>query len=212
MEFLRVLQRQPLRQFLSAQPLRRSFHPRQIRQATQPTFRTRPFQSLQSRLIHSGHRPNVVRKPYNLRFRTTRRYQSTDATPEAQMTLNQRMRKLSREYGWSALGVYLLLTAADFPFCFLAVRLLGPDRIGHWEHVVLGYIKAVVKWPFGGDAQAEIEEAKQGSEGSVSIEQDTKRVLDEASPYEVQDHGYKEAIKANKGADASKYNNLPSEW
>ncbi|KAK4989679.1 DUF1279 superfamily [Elasticomyces elasticus] len=47
------------------------------------------------------------------------------------------MRKLSREYGWSALGVYLLLSALDFPFCFLAVRLLGTDRIGAWEHAVV---------------------------------------------------------------------------
>lgn len=40
------------------------------------------------------------------------------------------MRKLSREYGWSALGVYLALTALDFPFCYLFVRTLGTDRIG----------------------------------------------------------------------------------
>lgn len=46
------------------------------------------------------------------------------------------MRKLSREYGWSALGVYLLLSALDFPFCFLGVRLLGVERIGHYEHAI----------------------------------------------------------------------------
>lgn len=57
-------------------------------------------------------------------------------SPEPQ-SLSARMRKLSREYGWSALGVYLGLSALDFPFCFLAVRLLGTDRIGHWEHVVI---------------------------------------------------------------------------
>ncbi|KAL1304574.1 hypothetical protein AAFC00_003546 [Neodothiora populina] len=52
-------------------------------------------------------------------------------------SLSARMKKLSREYGWSALGVYLGLSALDFPLCFLAVRWLGTDRIGHWEHVVL---------------------------------------------------------------------------
>jgi hypothetical protein len=46
------------------------------------------------------------------------------------ISLGQRMRKLSREYGWSALGVYLILTALDFPFCYLLVRYLGTDRIG----------------------------------------------------------------------------------
>jgi hypothetical protein len=45
-------------------------------------------------------------------------------------TLGGRLRKLSREYGWSALGVYLALSASDFPLCYLLVRYLGTDRIG----------------------------------------------------------------------------------
>lgn len=57
-------------------------------------------------------------------------------SPEPQ-SLSARMRKLSREYGWSALGVYLGLSALDFPFCFLAVRLLGTERIGRWEDVIV---------------------------------------------------------------------------
>jgi hypothetical protein len=40
------------------------------------------------------------------------------------------MRKLSREYGWSALGVYFVLSVLDFPFCYLLLRYLGTDRIG----------------------------------------------------------------------------------
>lgn len=51
----------------------------------------------------------------------------TEANPQS---LGARMRKLSREYGWSALGVYFALTAVDFPFCYLFVRTLGTDRIG----------------------------------------------------------------------------------
>jgi hypothetical protein len=47
------------------------------------------------------------------------------------------MKKLSREYGWSALGVYLALSALDFPCCYLLVRTLGTDRIGAWEHIVV---------------------------------------------------------------------------
>lgn len=47
------------------------------------------------------------------------------------------MKNLSREYGWSALGVYLALSALDFPFCFAAVRLLGVERIGHYEHAIV---------------------------------------------------------------------------
>jgi hypothetical protein len=40
------------------------------------------------------------------------------------------MKKLSREYGWSAVGVYFALSALDFPFCYLLVKTLGTDRIG----------------------------------------------------------------------------------
>jgi hypothetical protein len=51
------------------------------------------------------------------------------AEPEPQ-GLGAKMRKLSREYGWSALGVYFALTALDFPFCYLFVKQMGTDRIG----------------------------------------------------------------------------------
>lgn len=57
-------------------------------------------------------------------------------SPEPAQTLSQKLKALSKEYGWAALGVYLGLSALDFPFCFLAVRLLGTDRIGHYEEVV----------------------------------------------------------------------------
>lgn len=35
--------------------------------------------------------------------------------------------------------VYLGLSALDFPFCFLAVRLIGPDRIGEVEHKIVDW-------------------------------------------------------------------------
>lgn len=37
------------------------------------------------------------------------------------------------------MGVYLGLSALDFPFCFLAVRMVGPDRIGEVEHAVVDW-------------------------------------------------------------------------
>jgi hypothetical protein len=40
------------------------------------------------------------------------------------------MKKLSREYGWSAVGIYLALSVLDFPFCFLLVRTVGTEKIG----------------------------------------------------------------------------------
>ncbi len=44
--------------------------------------------------------------------------------------------------------MYLLLSAVDFPFCFIAVRLLGTDRIGRWEHIVVERFWALVELPF----------------------------------------------------------------
>jgi hypothetical protein len=52
-------------------------------------------------------------------------------------TIGGRLKKLSREYGWSAVGVYFLLSALDFPFCYLLVRYLGTDRIGEWDFSLL---------------------------------------------------------------------------
>ncbi|KAJ9297988.1 hypothetical protein DTO271G3_4209 [Paecilomyces variotii] len=121
--------------------------------------------------------------------RTLRRGYSTNTTPppsEEPHSLSQRLKKLTREYGWSALGVYLLLSALDFPFCFAAVRLLGVDRIGHWEHVVLETVKSAIKSvsPFGVG-----EEKKEQGEAAI-------------------DHGVAEAEKRNAGEGASIWTQL----
>jgi N-terminal acetyltransferase 2 len=50
--------------------------------------------------------------------------------PEQPLSLSARLKKLSREYGWSAVGVYFALSVLDFPFCFLLVRVVGTERIG----------------------------------------------------------------------------------
>ena len=48
-----------------------------------------------------------------------------------------RLKKLSKEYGWTAVGVYLALSVLDFPFCFLLVRTVGTEKIGKFPSVVL---------------------------------------------------------------------------
>ncbi|KAJ5426635.1 hypothetical protein N7465_001705 [Penicillium sp. CMV-2018d] len=90
-------------------------------------------------------------------------------------SLSQRLKKLSREYGWAALGVYLGLSALDFPFCFAAVRLLGVERIGYYEHVVIGFVKDKLKtvWP-----QTESPEAE---DGQGQLAQAEERNQEEAS-------------------------------
>lgn len=65
------------------------------------------------------------------RFSAWRRNNTTgEQATEAKLTLSQRLKKLSKEYGWAAVGVYLGLSVLDFPFCFLLVRIVGTDTIG----------------------------------------------------------------------------------
>jgi Protein of unknown function (DUF1279). len=92
-------------------------------------------------------------------------------------SLSQRLKKLSREYGWAALGVYLGLSALDFPFCFAAVRLLGVERIGYYEHVVIGFVKDKLKtvWPQNKSPEAE--------DGQGQLAQAEERNQEEASKF-----------------------------
>jgi Protein of unknown function (DUF1279) len=131
------------------------------------------------------------------------------------------MRRLSREYGYAALGVYLALSALDFPFCYLAVSYLGTERIGRWEHTILSYIKGLVKWPMAEEGENTVDEAAEHVKQEVlqgrSREGEAegkgkgngKRVLDEKGVGEgeethmLEDHGYIEAEKANRGENAS---------
>ncbi|KAL3305443.1 peptide alpha-n-acetyltransferase nat2 [Colletotrichum asianum] len=79
-------------------------------------------------------------------FRFSARQRNTaDGKPaQESLSLSQRLKKLSKEYGWSAVGVYLALSVLDFPFCFLLVRVVGTDRIGQLEHWVTSHIKQII--------------------------------------------------------------------
>jgi len=116
------------------------------------------------------------------------------------------MKKMSKDYGWAALFVYLGLSALDFPFCFLAVKLLGTDLIGHWEHVIVSNVKALLQWPVSGTIHEQIGEiAQKVSDNIDATTEDGKRLLEENGKdvYQVQDHGYKEAEKAATRDNAS---------
>ncbi|KAK8044691.1 peptide alpha-N-acetyltransferase Nat2 [Apiospora rasikravindrae] len=69
---------------------------------------------------------------------------SKNADAKEPQGLSARLKKLSREYGWSAVGVYLAMSILDFPFCFLLVRVVGTDRIGALEHYVVSNAKKVI--------------------------------------------------------------------
>ena len=70
----------------------------------------------------------------------------------------------------------------DFPFCFLAVRLAGPERIGQIEHAILTRVKSWTEpvWnmiePIVGDWRKEKQVVKEAGEAVVEAgEQAEKR-------------------------------------
>ncbi|KAK4241641.1 hypothetical protein C8A03DRAFT_40995 [Achaetomium macrosporum] len=77
-------------------------------------------------------------------FHSTRPRRADAAASGESLSISARMKKLSREYGWTAAGVYLALSVLDFPFCFLLVRTVGTEKIAHIEHVVVSNIKKAI--------------------------------------------------------------------
>ena len=98
--------------------------------------------------------------------------------------------------------MYLLLSALDFPFCFLAVRWLGTERVGHWEHLILKWFWSVVPHPLPsaeGAQKAELETVGKKLEEYGVIESKDGEIG--VPGY---DHGVAEAEKRNQSEDASK--------
>jgi len=152
--------------------------------------------AIQPRGIHISFRPRIKSNKATLYqpLRSSRpRYNGTrpspDPTPnlgspQPSLSLSQRLKALSKEYGWTALAVYLGLSALDFPFCFLAVQILGPERVGRAEHAVVSGFWSVIAIPFpslGNQEQTDASaresdivalaenEEKSGSNGTASI-------------------------------------------
>ncbi|KAF2686279.1 hypothetical protein K458DRAFT_298712 [Lentithecium fluviatile CBS 122367] len=93
-------------------------------------------------------------------------------------SLSARLKKLSREYGWTVIGVYLALTVADFPFCFLAVKYIGAERVAHAEHVIVGGAKNLIQrafpdmFPERVEEKAEVEAAEASEAASEAEKRD----------------------------------------
>ncbi|KAF7892388.1 uncharacterized protein EAF01_010468 [Botrytis porri] len=134
---------------------------RKLPQRTIVTSSSTPINSLRSKsrpqttnfTFSSNPRPTSETLFQRLRTRTNRYFHNSrprrngEAKPENvgdETSLSGRMKKLSREYGWSVVGVYIFLSAADFPFCYLLVRTLGTDRIGEWEHTITSSVKSII--------------------------------------------------------------------
>lgn len=178
------LQRQPVasQPAIFTRSLARSFA-----SSARPVSKSRPSPSSfqQAALSHLRTQRTCLPRR-SVRFKSDKRPpQSPDPTPhlgspEPAPSLSQRLKNLGRQYGWLALGVYSFLTVLDFPFCFMTVRLLGPERIGHYEHVVIEGAKNLLRIPFPSlwkesesNAQEEIEAAAR--EGSVQADATTAK-------------------------------------
>lgn len=91
-----------------------------------------------STTARAGSRTGRLRSPFfapkrPFHFSRSRRAEALPngkAAGEESLSLSARLKKLSREYGWTAVGVYLALSVLDFPFCFLLVRTVGTEKIG----------------------------------------------------------------------------------
>ncbi|KAK5073892.1 DUF1279 superfamily [Lithohypha guttulata] len=182
---------------------------------TQPTFRTRPIATWQTTSRHAQNTKNIQSTRFCAKrnpSRTTRRWKSEDASldskPDSQLSLGQRLKKLSREYGWAAVYIYLGLSLLDFPFCFLAVKTLGTDTIGHWEHVIVSYVKGFLQWPVSGTVQEQIGDAVDKIVESTGLEEGRRILEEDTRSTGIGDHGYKEAEQANGGNNASLWTQL----
>ncbi|VVT44500.1 uncharacterized protein SAPINGB_P000437 [Magnusiomyces paraingens] len=74
-------------------------------------------------------------------FKMARRFASTATPPpsSSQQPPKKGIKALMAKYGYSALGVYLGLSAVDLPLSFLFVHSVGPERMEAWTSQVKGY-------------------------------------------------------------------------
>ncbi|KAI1284115.1 hypothetical protein F5Y07DRAFT_100683 [Xylaria sp. FL0933] len=165
---------------LETQSLRRAFS-----SLSQPGLRMPISRSIQ-RINYRPRMSNSINKPYQSPLRTNKRSfhkssrlrdakpDPTKANTQEPQGLSARLKKLSREYGWAAVGVYLGLSVLDFPFCFLLVRVVGTDRIGELEHWVVSHVKRIIPESIRNrykEYKAALKEAKQGqSDGDAEVE------------------------------------------
>jgi hypothetical protein len=129
---LRTLLRQPLRQH---QPTTTTTTRNFITSRLSPSSRRVTFPRWRNNNAGARRHESNLNPPPGTKVH----YQPPPSTPKT-LSLSERMKAMSKKYGWTVVGIYLGLSALDFPFCFLAVRWFGPERIGHLEHVIVSHV------------------------------------------------------------------------
>lgn len=82
-------------------------------------------------------------KPIEANSEQSKRQQESEEDPDEppkKASIRERLRFLTRRYGWWALGVYLLASAVDFSLVFAAIHLLGADHIRELEDRFRDYV------------------------------------------------------------------------
>ncbi|BFZ64616.1 DUF1279 super [Saitoella coloradoensis] len=93
--------------------------------------------------IRNTARPRITQSPFTTSFKQARpRFNHSQANPEKPSSgLSGRFKDLSKKYGWTAVAVYLGLSALDFPLCLLAVHTIGAEHVAHYERIFLHKLK-----------------------------------------------------------------------
>ncbi|KAL1867732.1 DUF1279 superfamily [Diaporthe australafricana] len=144
------------------------------------TFLRSPSAAARTQQAAQGLSQRTQKRTFNWTWSRRSGAEGKGAGAEAEpQSLSARLRKLSREYGWAALGVYLGLSVLDFPFCFLLVRMVGTDRIAEVERWVMAGVRRVVpesvkeRW---NEYRAALKDAEKEELGDNHISEDVEKV------------------------------------
>jgi len=116
-------------------------------------------------------------------------HQHQHQQPTAKVPLTQRVKALSKKYGWWAIGVYGALSVVDFALAFGLVSYLGMARVQRLEQAVKRWVAERTGWTWGG----ELDSPAAGAEATVSGE--LKEVAREGEK-ELKKKGYDSAFWA----------------
>lgn len=105
------------------------------------TFTLDVRRQAQPRISPLKYHKHPLSHPVHHLFKCVNQYSTNLRTDHS---LASKMQRLSREYGWSALGVYIALCLIDFPFCFFLVKYIGSERIGELEQIVTSNLKSLI--------------------------------------------------------------------
>lgn len=191
---LQLLRRGPAQEGILKATLRRDFTGLVLKPQTKTgSIQRRDFATAKLRTAKATRWSQAWRR--QTRHNSSNAYGNQPGGQEPQ-SLSDRMKAMSRKYGWTVVGIYLGLSALDFPFCFLAVRWLGTDRIAAVEHAIVSHfwsaLESIVPSLKDRRALNEAAEAEEAAKEALdSVAKDAKR--EPASEY-----NFKQSIDAHR--------------